>query len=63
MSHVLDLAGETRHLRRAKEFLEEAFFVVMLASGFHWVGIGRNCGRFAGHSGACVWTADFVVRR
>ncbi|HEY7259462.1 MAG TPA: CAP domain-containing protein [Gaiellales bacterium] len=36
---------------------------IMLASGFHWVGIGRNCGRFAGYTGACVWTADFVVRR
>lgn len=35
---------------------------IMLASSFHWVGIGRNCGRFAGYSGACVWTADFVLR-
>jgi uncharacterized protein YkwD len=35
---------------------------IMLASAFHWVGIGRNCGRFAGYSGACVWTADFVLR-
>jgi uncharacterized protein YkwD len=35
---------------------------IMLASGFHWVGIGRNCGRFAGYPDACVWTADFVVR-
>jgi uncharacterized protein YkwD len=36
---------------------------IVLASEFHWVGIGRNCGRFAGYPGACVWTADFVVRR
>jgi uncharacterized protein YkwD len=35
---------------------------IMLAPGFHWVGIGRNCGRFSGYPGACVWTADFVVR-
>jgi len=36
---------------------------IVLSPGFRWVGIGRNCGRFAGHRGACVWTADFVVRR
>ena len=36
---------------------------VVLAPGFRWVGIGRNCGRFVGHPGACVWTADFVVRQ
>jgi uncharacterized protein YkwD len=36
---------------------------IMLSAGFRWVGIGRDCGRFAGHTGACVWTADFVVRR
>jgi uncharacterized protein YkwD len=36
---------------------------IMLSPGFRWVGIGRNCGRFVGHSGACVWTADFVVRQ
>jgi uncharacterized protein YkwD len=36
---------------------------VVLSPSFRWVGIGRNCGRFVGHSGACVWTADFVVRR
>ena len=36
---------------------------VVLSPGFRWVGIGRNCGRFVGHPNACVWTADFVVRR
>jgi uncharacterized protein YkwD len=35
---------------------------IMLSPAFRWVGIGRHCGRFAGHPGACVWTADFVVR-
>ena len=35
---------------------------IMLSGGFRWVGIGRDCGRFDGHPGACVWTADFVVR-
>jgi uncharacterized protein YkwD len=35
---------------------------IMLSPAYRWVGIGRNCGRFAGHTGACVWTADFVVR-
>jgi hypothetical protein len=35
----------------------------MLSPGFRWVGIGRECGRFVGHPDACVWTADFVVRR
>lgn len=37
--------------------------VILLSRGFHWVGIGRNCGRFIGHPDACVWTADFVMRR
>ena len=36
---------------------------ILLSRGFHWVGIGRNCGRFIGHPEACVWTADFVTRR
>lgn len=36
---------------------------ILLSSDFHWVGIGRNCGRFIGHPHACVWTADFVLRR
>jgi uncharacterized protein YkwD len=36
---------------------------IMLSPGFRWVGIGRECGRFVGHPDACVWTADFVVRR
>jgi len=35
---------------------------IILSRAYRWVGIGRNCGRFAGYSGACVWTADFVVR-
>jgi uncharacterized protein YkwD len=35
---------------------------IVLSRSFRWVGIGRNCGRFAGYAGACVWTADFVVR-
>ena len=36
---------------------------ILLSPNFHWVGIGRNCGRFIGHPDACVWTADFVLRR
>jgi uncharacterized protein YkwD len=36
---------------------------ILLSPDFHWVGIGRNCGRFLGHPDACVWTADFVLRR
>jgi uncharacterized protein YkwD len=35
---------------------------IMLSPAYHRVGIGRNCGRFLGHSQACVWTADFVIR-
>jgi uncharacterized protein YkwD len=35
---------------------------ILLSSTYRWVGIGRNCGRFLGHTGACVWTADFVAR-
>ena len=35
---------------------------ILLSSTYRWVGIGRNCGRFLGHTGACVWTADFVTR-
>ena len=35
---------------------------ILLSSTYRWVGIGRNCGRFLGHSNACVWTADFVTR-
>jgi uncharacterized protein YkwD len=36
---------------------------ILLSRTFHWVGIGRNCGRFIGHPNSCVWTADFVMRR
>jgi uncharacterized protein YkwD len=36
---------------------------ILLSRSFRWVGIGRSCGRFIGHPDACVWTADFVVRR
>ena len=35
---------------------------ILLSRAFHWVGIGRECGRFIGHPDACVWTADFVRR-
>jgi uncharacterized protein YkwD len=35
---------------------------ILLSSTYRWVGIGRTCGRFLGHTGACVWTADFVTR-
>jgi uncharacterized protein YkwD len=35
---------------------------IMLSATYHWVGIGRNCGRFLGYAYACVWTADFVNR-
>jgi uncharacterized protein YkwD len=35
---------------------------ILLSSTYRWVGIGRTCGRFLGHTGACVWTADFVAR-
>jgi uncharacterized protein YkwD len=35
---------------------------ILLSSTYRWVGIGRNCGRFLGHTNACVWTADFVSR-
>ncbi len=35
---------------------------ILLSATYHWVGIGRNCGRFLGYAHACVWTADFVIR-
>ncbi len=35
---------------------------ILLSSQFHWIGISRECGHFEGHSGACVWTADWVRR-
>jgi uncharacterized protein YkwD len=35
---------------------------IMLSPQFHWVGISRTCGTYQGHTGACVWTADWVKR-
>jgi len=35
---------------------------IMLSSTWTRVGISRACGTFLGHSGACVWTADWVKR-
>jgi uncharacterized protein YkwD len=35
---------------------------IMLSPQFKWVGISRECGTYEGHSGACVWTADWVKR-
>jgi uncharacterized protein YkwD len=35
---------------------------ILLSPRFTRIGIGRACGRFLGHVGACVWTADWVVR-
>ena len=35
---------------------------IVLSSTWRWIGISRACGRFLGHIGACVWTADWVVR-
>jgi uncharacterized protein YkwD len=34
----------------------------LLSNGFGCIGIGRATGRFMGHSGAIVWTADFGHR-
>jgi len=34
----------------------------MLSSTWSRIGISRACGRFLGHTGACVWTADWVKR-
>jgi uncharacterized protein YkwD len=35
---------------------------VLLSPKYRSVGAARACGSFLGYSGACVWTADFVVR-
>jgi uncharacterized protein YkwD len=35
---------------------------ILMSSQYRWVGINRACGSFLGHSGACVWTADWVKR-
>lgn len=35
---------------------------ILLSPQFTRVGIARACGHFLGHTGACVWTADWVVR-
>jgi uncharacterized protein YkwD len=35
---------------------------ILLSGTYRWVGIGRQCGTFLGHTNACVWTADFVTR-
>jgi uncharacterized protein YkwD len=35
---------------------------ILLTSGWTRIGISRACGRFLGHVGACVWTADWVER-
>ncbi|HEY3764831.1 MAG TPA: CAP domain-containing protein [Gaiellales bacterium] len=35
---------------------------ILLSSRWTRIGIARACGRFLGHVGACVWTADWVER-
>jgi uncharacterized protein YkwD len=35
---------------------------ILLSPRFTRIGISRACGRFLGHTGACVWTADWVER-
>jgi uncharacterized protein YkwD len=35
---------------------------ILLSSTWTRIGISRACGTFLGHSGACVWTADWVTR-
>jgi uncharacterized protein YkwD len=35
---------------------------IVLSSTWSRIGISRACGRFLGHAGACVWTADWVKR-
>jgi uncharacterized protein YkwD len=35
---------------------------ILLSSTWARIGISRACGHFLGHTGACVWTADWVKR-
>ena len=35
---------------------------IILSQTWLRIGISRACGRFLGHAGACVWTADWVKR-
>jgi uncharacterized protein YkwD len=35
---------------------------ILLSSTWTRIGISRACGSFLGHTGACVWTADWVKR-
>jgi uncharacterized protein YkwD len=35
---------------------------ILLSPRFTRIGISRACGHFLGHTGACVWTADWVER-
>jgi uncharacterized protein YkwD len=35
---------------------------ILLSSTWTRIGISRACGHFLGHTGACVWTADWVRR-
>jgi uncharacterized protein YkwD len=35
---------------------------IVLSPTYTRIGISRECGRFLGHVGACVWTADWVKR-
>jgi uncharacterized protein YkwD len=35
---------------------------IVLSATWSRIGISRACGRFLGHAGACVWTADWVKR-
>jgi uncharacterized protein YkwD len=35
---------------------------IMLSSTWTRIGISRACGTFLGHTGSCVWTADWVRR-
>jgi uncharacterized protein YkwD len=35
---------------------------ILLSSTWTRIGVSRACGSFLGHTGACVWTADWVKR-
>jgi len=35
---------------------------ILLSATWTRIGIARACGTFLGHTGACVWTADWVKR-